>query len=80
MKWVIPLRNMRPADEEGDADSGDGWDEDGEEARQNEQDAEGDGPVDGFAGDGAERGGCSAHEVQSSERCRCKVPGDAGES
>ena len=60
-----------PADEEGNGDSGDGWDENGEETRQNEKNAEGDGPVDGCAGDVAERSGAGhAHEVQSSERCR----------
>ncbi len=60
-----------PADEEGDGDSGDGWDENGEETRQNEKKAEGEGPVDGCAGYGSEGSGAAhAHEVQSSERRR----------
>ena len=53
----------RVAEEEGYAESGDVRDEDGEEAGQNKQDAEGDGPVNGLSGEGWERCGCATHEV-----------------
>ena len=46
-----------PAEEEGDRDAGDRRDHDGEEAGEDEKDAEGDRPVDGFGGQGGKRGG-----------------------
>lgn len=42
----------RVPEEEGDAESGNVGDKDGEEASQNEQYAEGDRPVDGLSGNG----------------------------
>jgi len=50
----------RPADEQSYPEAGDRRDEDREEASQNEQDAEGDGPVDGFSGCSGEGIGCAA--------------------
>jgi len=52
-----------PAEEEGDGDAGDRRDEDGEEAGEDKENAERDGPVDGFRGKTGEGGGCGAHGV-----------------
>lgn len=43
-----------PAEEDRDANAGYRRDEDGEEAGDDQQDAEGDGPVEGFGGEGGE--------------------------
>ena len=41
----------QPAEEERNADAGEEWDEEGEKAGEDQKDAEGDGPVDGFGGE-----------------------------
>ena len=58
----------QPADEECDADAGEEWDEESEEAGQDQQNAEGDGPANGFTDGFRERGGCAAHGESSKSR------------
>ena len=50
-----------PAEDERDADAGDGWDEDGEDADEDEDDAEGDGPAGGFGGKSRDGRGFGSH-------------------
>ncbi len=53
----------RPGEDERNGEPGERRNEDGEEAGQDEQDAEGNGPVDGFGGQSGEWGSCCAHGV-----------------
>src|SRR5258707_5416708 len=57
-----------PAEDEGDRDAGDGWDADGEESGDDEEDAEGDGPVDCFGNEAGEGGWGGAHGGSSVSR------------
>jgi len=46
----------QPAKDESDGDAGEGWNANCEESGDNEKDAEGDGPVDGFRNETGEAG------------------------
>jgi hypothetical protein len=53
----------RPGEDERDSEPGERWNKDGEEAGQDEQNTEGNGPVDGFGGKSGEWGSRGAHGV-----------------
>jgi hypothetical protein len=59
--------NHRPGEDERDGKPGERWDEDGKEAGKDQQDAEGDRPVDSPGGESGEGGGCGAHLVAPPE-------------